>query len=71
MKADKKDQNSEQQNKKQENTPKSGHISQGHSTNAERPATNSKEPTLRSATTDSSRAPKNNNDDLPEGGNIR
>ncbi|TXK47417.1 hypothetical protein FVR03_09470 [Pontibacter qinzhouensis] len=32
---------------------------------------NSQEPTLRTATTDSSRSAKNNNDDLPEGGNIR
>lgn len=70
MKADKKDQNPEQQ-KKQENTPKSEHTSEGHSTDAEESATNSKEPTLRSATTDSSRVPKNSNDDLPEGGNVR
>jgi hypothetical protein len=47
------------------------HTSQGHSTGAKGSATNSAEPTLRSATTDSSRSAKNSNDDLPEGGNIR
>ena len=47
------------------------HTSQGHTTGAPGSATNSAEPALRSATTDSSRSPKNSNDDLPTGGNIR
>lgn len=38
---------------------------------AKGPASNSKEPTLRSATTDSSRTHKNPHDDLPTGGNVR
>lgn len=73
MKTEEKDHNSEagQQGKKKENNPKSGHTSQGHTADAKGSAISSKEPTLRSATTDSSRAAKNSNDDLPTGGNIR
>jgi hypothetical protein len=56
----------------QEHTkPGKHHSSQGHSTGAKGTATTTGEPTLRSATTDSSRAPKNNNDDGPTGGNVR
>ncbi|WP_018476624.1 hypothetical protein [Pontibacter roseus] len=66
-----------QDEKKQDKKPEAGnktikgHTSQGHSTDAEGSATNSKEPTLRSATTDSSRVAKNPHDDMPTGGNIR
>lgn len=51
--------------------PAKAHSSQGHTTDAKGTATNMREPTLRSATTDSSRSPKNNNDEGPTGGNIR
>lgn len=47
------------------------HPSQGHATNAEGTGTGTHEPTLRAATTDSSRAPKNDNDERPTGGNVR
>jgi hypothetical protein len=70
MKADKKATSSEEK-KKQNNSPKGKHSSQGHSTDSTGSATNTQEPTLRSATTDSSRSPKSKNDDLPTGGNIR
>lgn len=40
-----------------------------HSTHGEAESTD--EPTLRTATTDSSRSPKNPNDERPTGGNIR
>ncbi|WP_187264017.1 hypothetical protein [Pontibacter beigongshangensis] len=65
----KKDKQTGEQKAEEETIPH--HTSQGHSTGAKGSATNSAEPTLRSATTDSSRVPKNSNDDLPEGGNIR
>ena len=57
----------------QQNKPTKGHSSQGHAADSDETgsATNSKEPTLRSSTTDSSRMPKKSNDDLPTGGNIR
>ncbi|WP_114777455.1 YkvA family protein [Botryobacter ruber] len=42
-----------------------------HGVGSESTHTGSDEPTLRSATTDSSRSPKSSNDDLPTGGNIR
>ena len=47
------------------------HILQNHYTGASASESYSPEPTMRSATTDSSRMPKNSNDDLPTGGNIR
>jgi len=53
-------------------SPKKKHVSQGHPTDeATGSATNTNEPSLRSSTTDSSRVPKNPNDDLPTGGNVR
>lgn len=54
-----------------ENQPPGEHSSQGHATDAKGTATSTREPTLRTATTDSSRAPKNNNDEGPTGGNVR
>ena len=45
------------------------HSSHGHSTGAE--STAASEPNLRSATTDSSRAPKSSNDEGPTGGTVR
>lgn len=51
--------------------PTKEHSSQGHTTDAKGTATNTREPTLRSATTDSSRSPKNANDEGPTGGNVR
>ena len=57
----------------EENQDKPGadHSSQGHTTDAEGSATSTREPTLRAATTDSSRVPKNENDERPTGGNVR
>jgi hypothetical protein len=46
-------------------------VSQGHTEGEDGETTSNKEPTLRSATTDSSRVPKNPHDDMPTGGNIR
>ena len=54
-----------------QDTPAANHSSQGHSTDAEGSATSTHEPTLRAATTDSSRVPKNENDERPTGGNVR
>jgi len=56
-----------------EDKPTGKHASQGHSTEAndKGTATNTNETTLRAATTDSSRMPKNSNDDGPTGGNVR
>lgn len=51
--------------------PAKEHSSQGHTTDAKGTATSTREPTLRSATTDSSRSPKNANDEGPTGGNVR
>jgi len=59
------------QNQPKESKPNPDHTSQGHTTDAKGSATSSKEPTLRAATTDSSRTPKNPHDDMPTGGNIR
>ncbi|MFD3001336.1 hypothetical protein ACFS7Z_13255 [Pontibacter toksunensis] len=59
-------------NKDQEqNEPKDKHSSQGHKTDAKGTVTNTREETLRSATTDSTRAPKKGTDDGPTGGNVR
>ncbi|MBF9251691.1 hypothetical protein I2I11_00125 [Pontibacter sp. 172403-2] len=57
----------------EEGKPMGKHTSQGHATdeNDKGTATNTNEATLRAATTDSSRMPKNTNDDGPTGGNIR
>lgn len=49
---------------KQQNSPSASHTSQGHSSE-------SGEKSKRASTTDSSREPKNPNDDLPTGGNVR
>lgn len=49
---------------KKENDPKAQHTSQGHSDKHQ-------EESQRANTTDSSREPKNPNDDLPTGGNVR
>lgn len=51
--------------------PSGSHPSQGHKTDAKGTATTTGEPTLRSATRDSSRMPKSDNDEGPTGGNIR
>jgi hypothetical protein len=59
--------NQNPQNKK----PSGAHPSAGQATDEAGDATDNKEPTLRSATTDSSRVPKNPHDDMPTGGNIR
>lgn len=59
--------NKNPQNKK----PSGAHTAQGHAADEAGDATENKEPTLRSATTDSSRVPKNPHDDMPTGGNIR
>lgn len=58
---------------KEEEKPTSKHSSQGHSTpeNDKGTDTNTNETTLRAATTDSSRMPKNDNDEGPTGGNVR
>jgi hypothetical protein len=48
----------------EENQPQAHHTSQGHNTQGH-------EESQRAATTDSSREPKNPNDDLPTGGNVR
>lgn len=56
---------------RQQNEPDNKHASQGHSTDAKGTATNTREETQRSATTDSSRSPKNSTDDGPTGGNVR
>ncbi|QCR23809.1 hypothetical protein [Pontibacter sp. SGAir0037] len=53
------------------NHPSRQHSSQGHTTDAKGTATNTREPTLRSATRDSTRMPKSDNDEGPTGGNIR
>lgn len=52
--------------------PAAGHSSKGHATDAkDTTATSTMQPTLRSATTDSSRLPKNEKDERPTGGNVR
>lgn len=53
------------------NKPAKYHSSQGHATEGEGTGTSTHEPTLRGATTDSSRVPKNSNDENPTGGNVR
>lgn len=57
----------------EENKPAGKHSSQGHSTDAKGKGskTNTNETTLPAATTDSSRMPKNDNDEGPTGGNVR
>ncbi|ARS36832.1 hypothetical protein [Pontibacter actiniarum] len=57
--------------KQGQNDPKAKHSSQGHSTDAKGAATNTREETMRSATTDSSRQSKKNTDEGPTGGNVR
>ena len=51
--------------------PGADHSLHGHTADAEGSATSTHEPTLRAATTDSSRVPKNENDERPTGGNVR
>jgi len=51
--------------------PAKYHTSQGHATEGEGTGTSTHEPTLRAATTDSSRVPKSSNDENPTGGNVR
>ena len=76
MKADKKDPKKQKpattpgKNQQPEHKPHAP-VSQGHQNGEEGETTGSKEPTLRGATTDSSRTPKNPHDDMPTGGNIR
>ena len=65
MEVKNKDENQEQQK------PKDSHSSQGHKTDAKGTVTNTREETLRSATTDSTRANKKSTDDGPTGGNVR
>ncbi|WP_162055506.1 hypothetical protein [Pontibacter pamirensis] len=55
----------------EQNKPDSNHSSQGHKTDAKGTVTNTRESTLRSATTDSTRAPKKSTDEGPTGGNVR
>ena len=65
--------NSKDENKKgkEQDEPKAQHSSQGHKTDAKGTVTNTREETLRAATTDSTRTPKNGADDGPTGGNVR
>lgn len=65
METNKKEQDNE------ENKPKDSHSSQGHKTDAKGTVTNTREETLRSATTDSTRVSKKSTDDGPTGGNVR
>ncbi|MCC9138749.1 hypothetical protein ACFSKU_03495 [Pontibacter silvestris] len=51
--------------------PRKHHSSEGHTTDAKGVVSNTRESTLRSATTDSTRAPKNGADEGASGGNIR
>lgn len=51
--------------------PGANHSLHDHTAGAEGSATSTHEPTLRGATTDSSRVPKNENDERPTGGNVR
>ncbi|AKD02617.1 hypothetical protein POKO110462_08925 [Pontibacter korlensis] len=51
--------------------PNAKHSSQGHSTDVKGTVTNTREATLRSATTDSTRVPKKDSDEGATGGNIR
>lgn len=71
MEANNKNQENKDQNKP--DNQNKDHASQGHTAGSSQSGsgTASKEPTLRSVTTDSSRVHKNSNDDLPTGGNIR
>lgn len=55
----------------EQNKPQDNHSSQGHKTDAKGTVTNTRESTLRSATTDSTRVPKKETDDGPTGGNVR
>ncbi|HEY4649967.1 MAG TPA: hypothetical protein VIG72_01070 [Pontibacter sp.] len=65
--------NEQAQNKASGSEQNKDHASQGHAAGTQQTgsATGSKEPTLRSVTTDSSRVHKHRSDDLPTGGNIR
>ncbi|TPE45335.1 hypothetical protein [Pontibacter mangrovi] len=66
--------NSKKQEKKpekQQKQPRDWHSSEGHHASGEGTATSTHEASERAATTDSSREPKNPNDDLPTGGNVR
>lgn len=64
---------SESEDEATENKPTTKHASQGHTTaeNDKGTETNTNETSLRAATTDSSRMPKNDNDEGPSGGNVR
>ncbi|WP_266203350.1 hypothetical protein [Pontibacter kalidii] len=73
MEANKKDRGKKARDQQEapEDKPQAKHTSQGHGTDAKGTVTNTNEETLRSATTDSSRAPKSSNDEAPTGGNVR
>lgn len=60
-----------EQEEQKKNKPSQQHSSQGHKTDAKGTVTSTREKTLRSATTDSSRIPKKETDDRPTGGNNR
>lgn len=51
--------------------PRKQHSSEGHTTDARGVVSNTRESTLRSATTDSTRVPKKGTDEGATGGNIR